>query len=96
MLALGNVGDLHTIGHQLASDGHALDDVLSWFDLLATQSRPVRTMLQQGGVINLASGWADGVLTVTSVGGAFVLLTTGNVVNAVLTATNRAATQPNP
>ena len=62
VLALGNVGDLHTIGHQLASEGHALDDVLSWFDLLATQSRPVRNMLQQGGVVNLASGWADGVL----------------------------------
>ena len=62
VVALGQVGDLHTIGHQLAADGHALDDVLAWFRALATHSRQFRHLLERGGVVNLASGWAEGVL----------------------------------
>jgi len=62
VIALGQVGDLHMVGHQLASDGHSLDDVLAWFHLLAAQSRQFRHLVQLGGVINLASGWTDGVL----------------------------------
>lgn len=62
VVALGQVGDLHTIGQQLAVDGHSLDDVLAWFHELARHSRQFRHLLERGGVVNLASGWAEGVL----------------------------------
>ena len=62
VIARGQLGDLHTIGHQLATDGHQLDEMLAWFRLLASQSRSFRHLLERGGIINLASGWADGVL----------------------------------
>ena len=58
----GLIGDLHTIGYHFAGDGHPLSDVLAWFRLLATRSRPFRHVLEQGGIIHLASGWADGLL----------------------------------
>ncbi|MGB8857672.1 MAG: hypothetical protein WCC60_00375 [Ilumatobacteraceae bacterium] len=62
VVAVGQLGDLHTIGHHLATEGQQLDDVLTWFRLLATRSRAFRHLLERGGIINLASGWADGVL----------------------------------
>jgi hypothetical protein len=62
LIALGQIGDLHTIGQHFATEGHRLDEVLAWFHLLAARSRPIRQMLDCGGVINLAGGWADGVL----------------------------------
>jgi len=58
----GHVGDLHTIGHHLATEGHSLDEVLEWFRLLASRSRAFRRVLAGGGIIQLASGWAEGQL----------------------------------
>lgn len=58
----GDIGDLRTIGYHFATDGHPLNDVLAWFRLLAARSRPFRHLLEQGGIILLASGWADGLL----------------------------------
>jgi hypothetical protein len=62
VIAGGLIGDLHTIGFHFATDGHPLNDVLAWFRLLAARSRPVRHQLERGGIIHLASGWADGLL----------------------------------
>jgi hypothetical protein len=62
IIAIGQIADLHTVGQHFAREGHQLDDVLEWFQLLATHSRVVRQQLSRGGIISLASGWADGVL----------------------------------
>ena len=62
ILTGGLIGDLHTIGYQLAADGHPLHDVLAWFRLLAERSRQFRHLLERGGIILLAGGWADGLL----------------------------------
>jgi hypothetical protein len=61
-IACGQLADLQTAGRQLASNGNQLDEVLAWFGLLATRSRRFRRLLARGGVIHLASGWAEGVL----------------------------------
>ena len=58
-----DTADLHLIGQQLARSGFTLDDVLSWFRLLARRSRAMRTLLHDGGVAALAAGWTDGVLS---------------------------------
>jgi len=56
--------DLHAVGLALATDGHSLEDVLAWFALLAARSsRHVGRHLLDGGITELASGWADGLLS---------------------------------
>lgn len=62
ILTLDQPASLHTIGHRLATEGHSLDEVLAWFHPLASRSRSFRRALQRGGVVSIASGWADGVL----------------------------------
>jgi hypothetical protein len=62
VLARCQAADLHGVGVSLAKDGHQLDDVLAWFRLLASNSRAFRTVLAEGGIVALASGWAEGVL----------------------------------
>ena len=62
VIALGHVGDLHTVGRHLAADGHGLEEVLAWCGHLATRSRRFRNLLERGGVIKLANGWAEGAL----------------------------------
>ena len=55
-------GDLQSVGHLLATDGHQLDDVLGWFRHLATRSKSFRRRLERGGIIDITSGWAGRVL----------------------------------
>ncbi len=61
-IAGGDIDDLHTIGHHFATEGHSLEEVLAWFDLLASDSRVFRRVLAGGGIIHLASGWTEGLL----------------------------------
>lgn len=61
-IAACEIDDLTAIGFHLASEGRGLDEVLAWFRLLAHHSRPFRQVLAGGGIIQLASGWADGLL----------------------------------
>ena len=62
LLTLDDFVDLHAIGLHCAVEGHTLDDVLAWFRLLAARSRAFRQQLAGGGIIQLASGWAEGLL----------------------------------
>lgn len=62
LLADGRNSDLRSLGARLAAEGHALDAVLAWFDLLARHSRQFRGRLERGGIVDLAAGWADGAL----------------------------------
>ncbi|HQZ33749.1 MAG TPA: hypothetical protein PK020_04945 [Ilumatobacteraceae bacterium] len=62
IVARGHVGDLHMIGRHFATEGHSLDDVLAWFHRLASRSRAFRQHIAVGGIIELASGWAEGLL----------------------------------
>ena len=55
-------GDLQSVGHLLATDGHQLDDVLGWFRHLAPRSKSFRRRLERGGIIDITSGWAGRVL----------------------------------
>lgn len=61
-IARCDIDDLHTIGHHFATVGHSLDEVLAWFHLLASHSRAFRHVLARGGIIQLAGGWAEGLL----------------------------------
>ena len=61
VIADGHIGDLHAIGYHFATDGHPLNDVLAWFRLLATITA-ISPPSGRGGIIQLASGWADGLL----------------------------------
>ena len=54
--------DFLAAGEAAAIRGHGLDDVIAWFRLLARRSRPMRGLLARGGLVDLAAGWADGVL----------------------------------
>ena len=58
----GHISDLHSIGYDFATAGHSLDEVLAWFGVLASKSRSFRQELVGGGTVQLAGGWADGVL----------------------------------
>lgn len=62
VIACAEINDLHTIGYHFATEGHPLDEVLAWLDLLASRSRCLRQALVGGGIEQLASGWAEGVL----------------------------------
>lgn len=62
LVAAGRVADLRTVGRQLATDGHSLEELLGWFELLAERARPYRAVLQHGGIDHLADGWADGIM----------------------------------
>jgi hypothetical protein len=62
VIALGQLGDLHTVGRQLAAGGHGLEELLAWCGQLATRSRSFRRLLEGGGVVTLANGWAEGAL----------------------------------
>ncbi len=62
VIALGDAGDLHAIGHHFAVEGHSLEVVVDWFRLLASKSWAFRQVLAGGGIIHLAGGWADGLL----------------------------------
>ncbi len=61
-IALGKFGDLHTIGRSMAAAGSTLEEVLAWYTHLSTRSRRFRRVFEQGGLVNLASGWAEGAL----------------------------------
>ena len=62
LIARCRIEDLRLIGHHFATEGHSLTDVLAWFRVLADRSRPFRQQLAAGGIIELASGWAEGLL----------------------------------
>ncbi len=62
LVAAGRVADLRVVGRQLATDGHSLEELLGWFELLAERARPYRAVLQHGGIDQLADGWADGIM----------------------------------
>jgi len=62
VLAGCQAAKLQGVGADLARHGHRLEDVLAWFRLLASQSRAFRTALCDGGIVALASGWAEGML----------------------------------
>lgn len=54
--------DFLAAGEAAAIHGHGLDDLIAWFRLLGRRCRPLRAQLAQGGLVDLAAGWADGVL----------------------------------
>lgn len=62
VIARAEVSDLAAVGYQFATEGHPLNDVLTWLHLLATRSRGLRQVLVGGGIEQLAGGWAEGAL----------------------------------